>query len=114
VREILYAADAEAHDRVAELRIVRRDDDVARPREHESAGDALALHGGDRRLGDVAPALGKADVDLPFARHLRLGARAREAAPRADRPELAHVLVLVLLAQVVTGREVRAVGGKDD
>ena len=90
------------------------DDQVARPDQHQAAGDHLALHQRHGRLGDVAPALAEADVDLLLARVLRLGARLAEARPRAHRLVLAHVAVAVDLAQVVARGEVRAVGRQHD
>jgi hypothetical protein len=49
-------------DRVGELGVVRGDDEVARPAQHQAGSDALALHGSDRGLDQVAPALGVVEV----------------------------------------------------
>src|SRR5690606_1866204 len=84
VVEKLDAADAHLQHRIAELRILARHDQITRPGQHQAAGDALALHLRDRRLRDVAPALGHTNVDLLLARHAPFGAVAVEAAPGAD------------------------------
>src|SRR5271154_886405 len=78
VREIFHTIDPKADSVIDKLGILARDDDVAWPDQHETAHDAAALHRRDRRLGQVAPALTQADVDLFLPRHLRLGAHALE------------------------------------
>ena len=65
---------------VEELGVLRRHDQVARPDQHQAARDHLALDQRQGRLGDVAPALAKAEVDLLLAGILRFGARLAEAA----------------------------------
>ncbi|MDT4794019.1 hypothetical protein FQZ97_265560 [compost metagenome] len=114
MHEEFGAADAHADGVVHEPRVVRGDDQVARPGQHQATGDAFALHLRDGRLGNVAPALAQADVDLLLAGHLRLGAGATETAPGADRLPLVHGSCRVFLAELVARREVRAVGGEDD
>src|SRR5207244_1472634 len=96
------------------LRVVGRDDQVHRPDQHQPARDAAALHGGDRRLGDVAPALAEAEVDLLFACHAAFGSRRPVVGLRADRTELVLVLEMLALAQIVAGGEVLAVRRDDD
>ncbi|MNE46892.1 hypothetical protein D3C80_1412620 [compost metagenome] len=114
--EELDAADAHRHGVVHEQRVFRSDDQVARPDQHQAAGDALALHLGDGRLGDVAPALGKADVDFLFTRHLRLdgGGGATKAAKGPDSLPLRHGLCGVHLGNIVACGEMLAVGRQDD
>ena len=112
--EELRAAHAHRHRVVEELGVLGGHDQVARPDQHQAAGDHLALHQRHGRLGDVAPALAEAKVDLLLARVLRLRAGLAEARPRADRLVLAHVAVAVDLAQVVARGEVRAVGRQHD
>ncbi len=99
--EELRPAHAHRHRVVEELGVLGGHDQVARPDQHQAARDHLALHQRHGRLGDVAPALAEADVDLLLARVLRLGTGLAEARPRADRHVLAHVAVAVDLAQVV-------------
>jgi hypothetical protein len=78
------AADAHFHHRIAEFRIIRGDDDVAGPGQHQAAGDAFALHGGDGRLGHVAPTLGHAEIDFALAGVAPLGAGRIKTAPGGD------------------------------
>ena len=93
--EEFRAAHAHRHRVVEELGVLGGHDQVARPDRRRAARDHLALHQRHGRLGDVAPALAEADVDLLLAGVLRLGARLAEARPRTHRLVLAHVAVAV-------------------
>src|SRR5262245_53399410 len=53
-------------------------------------------------------------IDFFLTRHLRLGTRASETAPSADRAKLGHFLVRILLAQIVARGKVRTVCGKNN
>src|SRR6202043_192583 len=103
--------DAHQSDRVGELRVVRGDDEVARPAQHEPGCDALALYRGDRRFGDVAPAPGVIQVTpgLPvvvvLGDKLAVGPPRTQGAPVSRRIDARHV---------VPGGEVLAGGGQDD
>ena len=72
------------------------------------------MHQRQRRLGDVAPALAKAEVDLLLAGVLGLRTWLSEAAPGADGLVPGHVAVAVDLAQIVARGEVRTVGRQHD
>ena len=112
--EELGPAHAHGHRMVEELGILRADDEVARPHQHQPADHHLAVDQRQRRLGNVPPALAEAEVDLLLARVLGLGAGLAEAAPGADGIVPGHIAVAIDLAQVVTRGEVRAVGRQDD
>ena len=111
VSEELVAVDAEGDDRVGERGVVARHHQVERPHQHEAAGDHLALHLDDGRLGQVAPAPAQAEVDLLLGCHVAFGRAEVAAAPEGHGLEVAD---LGLVAQVVTRGEVRAVGGDHD
>ena len=88
----LHVGHAEAHRRVAHLGVLGHVDEVAAGGQLAAAGQAVAVHLGDDRLGqvpDAHPALGH--VAGPLA----------VAARRVVR----HLLALVAAAQVVAGRE---------
>jgi hypothetical protein len=53
--------------RVLKEGVVRGNDQVADPGQHQPPGDAAALHHGDCRLGDFAPATTQAEVGLVLA-----------------------------------------------
>ncbi|MNE41296.1 hypothetical protein D3C80_1353580 [compost metagenome] len=110
------AADAHCHGVVHEQGVFAGHDQVARPHQHQAAGNALALHLGDGRLGNIAPALGKADVDFLFPGHLRLDRRggATEAAEGADGFPLSHGVGGIDLGHVVSSGEVLTVGRQND
>jgi hypothetical protein len=114
MREVFDAVDAERGRIVDELRVLGRDDDVARPNQHQAAHDASPLHRGDGRLRDVAPSLAQPDVEFLLARHLRLGARASEAAPGADGLVIVQRLDAVALAEVMAGGKMRPVRSEHD
>ena len=104
---VFDAADAHADDGIAELGVVGGDDEVAGPAEHETAGDGLAVDGGDGGLGDVTPALAQAEVELrlpPVAVGGALPVLGVVGAPPLG----------LLAANVVAGGEVRSVGLEDD
>ena len=88
VGEVLDAGDAHLDHRVREEGVVRREDEVARPSEHQPAGDARALHHGDRRLGNVAPAAAHAEVELLLADEEVLRASLVGVVPREGRDAL--------------------------
>ena len=52
---IFDATDPHHRHRVGEQRIVRGDDQIARPAQHEPAGDTAALDGRDRGFGHITP-----------------------------------------------------------
>ena len=105
VGEVLDAGDAHAHHRVGEERVVGGDDEVAAPGEHQPAGDAGALHRGDRRLGQLPPAPAHAEVDLGLAGEAQLARRACRRGPTRARPARSKVGVDVAAggADVVPG-----------
>jgi hypothetical protein len=63
---IFDAADAHEHDGVGKARIVGRNDEVARPRQQQAPRDAGPLHRRDGGLGNIAPALGVAQIIFGF------------------------------------------------
>ena len=109
----MVVGHAEAHRRVAHLRVVGHVDEVAAGGELAAAGEAVAVHLRDHRLAelpDAHPAL--RDVARPVAvtarcvpgELLALVAAAelvagREALARAAHDHHAHVRILVRLAQ---------------
>ena len=101
--EPLHAAHSEAHHRVGKRGVIAGDDQVAWPGQHQTAGDALALHRGDCGFRDVAPALAKAGVDLFFACHLGFGAGTAETAHRAHRAMPAHGCGRISFRQIMAG-----------
>src|SRR3546814_8341600 len=62
--EIFNPGHPHRHGVVREQGILARDDQVARPDEHQASGDAFPLHFGDRRLGNIAPALAHPLIEL--------------------------------------------------
>ena len=120
-QELLRAAGAEVRDlderlhtgaghpqhRVLEHGVVGRDDQVAHARDHQAAGDALALDHRDRRLGQIADREGLLEIHRPLVLELPLR-------------RLAHLMPLVrrrfadVRLQVVSGGEVRSGTGDDD
>src|SRR6266851_6154157 len=110
----LRAAHAHRHRMVEELGVLGADDEIARPHQHQPADHHLAVDQRHRRLGNVAPALAEAEIDLLLAGVLRLCSRLAEAAPGADRLVLLHVAMAVDLAQIVARGEVRTVGRQHD
>src|SRR5207237_200287 len=81
------------------------DNEVAGPSQHQAAGDALAVHFGDRRLGQVAPAPGDLQIDFLLAGKAAMGVGFGEAAPISDRRKIDASRILVARAQIVPGRE---------
>ncbi len=116
VCEVLEAAHAEpgAHD-VGKAGVLRRDDQVARPHEHEPGRVDGAVHLGDRDLAQVAPALRVLVEVVPLLEHPVLRAFAGSAiGHRRDVGVLAvHLLALLLGAHVVAGREEWARAAED-
>ncbi|MNZ76739.1 hypothetical protein D3C78_952570 [compost metagenome] len=114
--EELDAADAHRHGVVHEQRVFRSDDQVAWPDQHQTTGNALALHLGDGRLGDVAPAFREADVDFLLASHLRLdtGRRAAESAPGANGLPLGHLRLRIAFGHIMAGGEVFTIRREND
>ena len=84
--------DAEGDNRVGEGGVLARDDEIARPDEHQAAGDHLSLDLRDRRPGKVAPPPAVAEEDLLLERHvlrgteLEQGAEADEVVPGREVP----------------------------
>src|SRR5690606_27975583 len=64
VLEKLRAAHAHRHGVVCKKRVIGRDDDVARPYQHEAGCDHASLDLCDHWLGNVAPPLRQALVDF--------------------------------------------------
>ena len=96
----VHVGHAEAHRGVAHLGVLGDVDEVAAGRQLAATGEAVAVHLGDDRLGEVPdahPALG--DVARPLAL----------AAGRVVR----HVEALVAAAEVVAGREAGARAADD-
>ncbi|MNN26237.1 hypothetical protein D3C81_1397380 [compost metagenome] len=114
--EELDAADAHCYRVVHKQAIFTGHDQVARPHQHQAAGNALALHLGNGRFGDVAPALGKTDIDFLFPGHLRFNRRsgATEPAEGADRFPLGHSVGGIDFGHVMAGGEVLTVGCQND
>ena len=96
----VHVGHAEAHRRVAHLGVLGDVDEVAAGGQLAAAGQAVAVHLGDHRLGQVPDA------------HPRLGDVAGPLA-LAGRGEVRQVEALVAAAQVVAGREAGA-GAADD
>ena len=90
-----------AQHRVREARVVGRDDQVAHAREHEAGGRARALHGGDRRLAEVADLHELVEVHDLLVAQLAFGCRALRGPVLLAGEEL---------LEVVSGREVLALG----
>jgi hypothetical protein len=113
VGEVLEAAHAEAGaHHVGEHHVVRADDEVAGPHEHEAGGVDGALHLGDGDLAEVAPAAGVLEVVVPLLEHPGLGPLA--GGPVDLRGGVGAVLLPGLLrAHVVPGREERPGAAED-
>src|SRR3569833_2357814 len=114
MHEPFDATDAHRHDGVAELRIVAGDDEVAGPRQHQAAGNALAVHLGDEWLGEVAPAPRDLEIYLLLAREAAVGVCLGKAAPISNRRKINASGILAAGAQIMAGREMRPVAGEDD
>ena len=65
--EVLDPGDTHLQDRIGEECVVGGDDEIARPGEHQPAGDARPLDHRDRRLGELSPAAAHAEVKLLLA-----------------------------------------------
>ena len=86
VREVLDAAHAEpGADDVGEACVLGRDDEVARPHEHQPGGVHRAVHLGDGDLAEVAPPQRVLEEVVPLLQHQVLGALAGAAVDRARR-----------------------------
>ena len=113
----LHRGHAKGHHRIGEHRIIGGDDDIAHPREDQRAGNALALHRADRRLGDIAPAPRGFEVAFLFGSVPAVGGVIGKPAPGAD-PRAAFLHVGLVFGDrfrdVVPGREVLAFGRQDN
>ena len=96
----VHVGNAEAHRRVAHLRVLGHVHEVATGRELAPAGEAVTVHLRDHRLGEIPDA------------HPTLGDVARPRAFAARRV-IGHVEALVAAAEVVAGRERRARAADD-
>ena len=118
VREVLHAAHAEpGADHVGEARVLGRDDEVARPHEHQAGRVDRAVDLGDRDLAQVAPALRVLEEVVPLLEHPVLGALARAAVDRERGVRVGAARALrdrFLRAEVVARREDRARAAEDD
>ena len=103
--EELDADARHAQHRIREARVVGRDDQIAHAREHEPGGRARSLHRRDRRLAQVADLHELVEVHDLLVAELALGRGAQR------RPVL---LAGEQLLEVVTGREVLALGREHD
>ena len=96
----MHVGHAEAHRRVAHLRVLGDVHQVASGGQLAAARQAIAVHLGDHRLGqvpDAHPTLGDVTRPRPFS---------------PGRVE-GHLLTLVAAGQVVPGRERRASAAHD-
>ena len=90
-------------------------DQVAGPGEHQPAGDAGALHHGDRRLGQLAPAPAHADVDLGLAGEPAGAALVGGVVPPQGRPAREGLVdVAARACRCRARREVLALAGEHD
>ena len=62
VGEELHSGHPHQADRVGELGVLRSDDQITGPAQHESGGDALTLDGGDRWRDEIAPPPGVVQI----------------------------------------------------
>ena len=86
-------------------RVVAGDDEVAGPGQHQAAGDAFAVHFGDGRLGEVAPAPRDLQIDFLLARKAAMGVGFGKAAPISDRRKIHAGFILAAGAQVMARRK---------
>ena len=84
VAMIFDPADRHQHHRIREERILRGDDQIHRKDQVQRAGDRLPLDGRDRRLRDVAPMPGIAEVLLAPPSGRSCPAGSCRPAPRAS------------------------------
>ncbi len=112
--EPLDAADAHGDHGIAEFRVLAGDNEVAGPCQHQPAGDALAMHFRDHGLCQIAPAPRDLKVNLLLAREAAMGIGFGKTTPISDRRKIDAGGVFTSGAQIVAGREMRAVAGKDD
>ncbi len=117
VREVLDAAHPQtrAHD-IGEDRALGRDDEVARPHQHEPGRVHRTVHLGDGDLAQVPPPQRVLEEVVPLLQHQALGARARRAVDQEGRVLVRprHALLDGLRrAEVVPGREHRSVPAED-
>src|SRR3954447_3753365 len=101
MHEPFDAAHAHGDHGIAELRIVTGDDEIAGPGQHQAAGDALAVHLRNCRLGEIAPAPRDLEIDLLLAREAAMGVWFSEAAPISDRRKIDTRNILAVGAQIM-------------
>ena len=88
--------------RVGEKRVLRGDDQVAGPGQHQAASDAGALDHRDSGLGHFPPAPAHAEVDLHLAGVPRVRARPADVVPPQHRLAVergVHVLSLIHISE---------------
>ncbi len=103
----LDAGSGHPEDGVGELRVIRRDDEVAHAREHQAGGDAAALDRRDGRLAEVADPAASVHVHDLLVPELPLR-RGPHRDPRVSRVGIEQGL------QVMPGGEVLAGTREDD
>ena len=80
VAEVLDAAHAETStDDIGELGALGRDDQIARPCQHEAGGEDRPVYFRDRDLAQVAPTASAVEVVVPLLQHQRFGGLPRTA-----------------------------------
>ena len=109
VAEVLDAAHAETGtDDISELGAFGRDDQIARPREHEAGGEDRSVHLRNRDLAEVAPTASAVEVVVPLLQHQRFGGLPSAAVDLARRVLLGpgkELAALHVRAHVVAGGE---------
>ena len=83
--EVLHARYPHPDDGVGEEGVLRGDDQVAHPGQHEAAGDARTLHHRDGGLRHLPPAPAHAEVDLHLAGVTGVGPRLAHVVPPQHR-----------------------------
>lgn len=112
--EPFEAADMHCDNGVAEGGIVAGDDEVARPGQHQVAGDSAPRDLCDGRLGEVAPAARELEVDLLLPCHAAMGAAFIETAPGAEGWKVDAGLIAAARMQIVARGEMEICVGEDD
>ena len=93
-----------------EERVVRGDDEVADPGQHQPARDACAVHLRDHRLRDLPPPTTHPDVDLDLAGQALVAAASVRVVPvQGGGVGVTHVELALRRPDVVTGGEVLAI-----
>src|SRR3954447_22717371 len=114
MNEPLDPANAHRDHGIAEFGVTAGDDEIARPGQHQSGGNAFAVNFRDHWLCKIAPAPRDLQIDLLLARKPAMSIGLAETTPASDRRKIHAGSVLRPGPQVVPGREVRAAAGEDN